>query len=101
MINRRSIGSQSERSSDKHIVIGDNGITESITKNITISDSQKIILAQMKKNPKTSASDLAKTLGIADRNVKNHIKNLKEAGFLERVGSPKGGYWVVSEKSIF
>jgi len=55
----------------------------------------------MKKNPKTSASDLAKTLGIADRNVKNHIKTLKEAGFIERVGSPKGGYWVVSEKSVF
>ncbi|MCL2819542.1 MAG: winged helix-turn-helix transcriptional regulator [Oscillospiraceae bacterium] len=52
----------------------------------------------MRENPKISAADLAKMLGIAERNVKNHIKTLKLAGLLERVGLPKGGYWDVSDK---
>ena len=75
----------------------DDGITINITKNITINDIQKKILAQMQINPKTTAKDLAKTLGITDRNVKNHIKSLKQADLIERIGSPKGGHWIVNQ----
>ena len=77
--------------------IGDGGITINITNNITINDAQKKILAQMQANPKITTKDLAKTLGIADRNVKNHIKILKEAGLIERAGSPKSGHWIVKQ----
>jgi len=70
-------------------------ITENITINITINKVQNEILAQMQKNPKVTAKRLSEILGIADRNVKNHIKSLKQAGLIERVGSAKGGHWVV------
>ena len=73
--------------------IGDSDITNSITNSITINDIQKTILLKMKENPRVTAKDLTKTLGIADRNVKNHIKLLKQAGLIERVGSPRGGHW--------
>ena len=79
--------------------IGDGSITNSITnsiiEDITLNDTQKTILVQMQENPKTSTKDLAEILGIADRNVKNHIKFLKQGGFIERVGSPKGGHWII------
>ena len=78
-------------------ISSDGGITINITNNITINDTQKKILAQMQANPKITTKDLAKTLGIADRNVKNHIKFLKEAGLIERVGSPKSGHWVIKQ----
>ena len=75
--------------------IGDGSITKNITENITINEVQKEILLQMQKNPKITAKSLSEILGIADRNVKNHIKYLKQAGLIARVGSAKGGHWVV------
>ena len=76
-----------------------NGITENITINvndsITVNDMQKAIIAQMRENPKITTKMLAAILGIADRNVKNHIKTLKQAGLIKREGSAKGGYWIV------
>jgi len=38
---------------------------------------------------------LAKKISIAQRNIQVHIKTLKKLGYIERVGSPKGGHWVV------
>jgi len=70
-------------------------ITNNITESITLNESQKEILAQMLKDRKITAKKLAEILGIAERNVKNHIKVLKQAGLIEREGSAKGGYWVV------
>jgi len=82
--------------SDNQATINDDSITDNITKSITINSTQIIVLTQMQENPKTSATYLANMLGIADRNVKNHIKTLKQARLLEIIGSPKGGYWRVN-----
>ena len=49
----------------------------------------------IKSNPKVSANQLSKAVGINLRNTQIHIKALKEAGLIDRVGSPKGGHWVV------
>ena len=35
--------------------------------------------------------------GIASRNIENNIKKLKEYGILIRHGSPKNGYWEVTD----
>ena len=75
--------------------ISDDSITINITENITINETQKEILLQMQKNPKVTARNLSEILGIADRNVKNHIKSLKQARLIERIGSAKGGHWIV------
>ncbi|MDR1687787.1 MAG: putative DNA binding domain-containing protein [Clostridiales bacterium] len=72
-----------------------NNITNNITNSITINESQKAILAQMSKDNTITVKKLAEILGIAERNVKTHIKVLKQAALIERKGSPKGGYWVV------
>ena len=70
-------------------------ITENITDSITVNETQKAIILQMQKNSKITAKMLSEILGIADRNVKNHIKILKEVGLISREGSAKSGYWVV------
>jgi ATP-dependent DNA helicase RecG len=73
-------------------------ITINVTENIPINGMKKNIMSQMQKNPKITAKLLAEKLGIADRNVKNHIKALKQAGLINREGSTKGGYWVVNQR---
>ena len=42
--------------------------------------------------------EIAKVVGIAERNIKTHIRKLKEIGRLNRVGPDKGGYWEVVQK---
>jgi DNA-binding transcriptional ArsR family regulator len=49
----------------------------------------------MRKNSRISAKDIAEDVGIALRNVEAHIKSLKEAGLITRVGAARGGRWVI------
>ena len=60
-----------------------------------LSDMQKRIVEAMAEDPGISAERLSEKLDIGDRNVKKHIKLLKEAGILERVGATKNGKWIV------
>ncbi|MDR2043661.1 MAG: putative DNA binding domain-containing protein [Clostridium sp.] len=76
----------------------DAAITENITKNNAVHETQKKILAIMATNPTITAKALSAELGIADRNIKNHIKALKDAGLIKRVGAAKGGHWVVKQE---
>ena len=57
--------------------------------------NQEKIAAAMKRNPKTSAGRLAKELGISIRKTEVNIRKLREKGVIKRIGSPRGGYWVV------
>ena len=74
--------------------IGDN-IGENIGDSVGVNETQKQIIAKMSENPKISAKAIAAEIGIASRNVEANIKSLKKAGLIERVGSAKGGHWVV------
>ena len=49
----------------------------------------------MRSNPKVSAKAISEEIGISPRNIEVNIKNLKQAGLIERIGSAKGGRWVV------
>ena len=75
--------------------IGDND-GDSDGENIGENETQIRILKLMKKNPKASAKTIAEAIGITPRNVEKNIHMLKQAGLVERVGSPKGGHWVVN-----
>jgi ATP-dependent DNA helicase RecG len=77
----------------------DVAITKSITKSITktdgLNEAQERIISLMSANPNVTAKTLAVELGIAERNVKNHIKALKDIGMIERIGAARGGHWRV------
>lgn len=47
-----------------------------------------------------SAARLAEEIGVASRNIESNIKKLKECGILIRHGSPKNGYWEVTDDII-
>ena len=82
--------------SDDNIVdsIADN-IVDNIVDSIVDNETQKSILLMMKQKPRTSTKEIANEVGIAPRNIQVHIKSLKEKGLVERIGSAKGGYWLV------
>lgn len=77
---RRNIGETSE----KH------GIVE-------LNSTQQEIVKLLLENNQLSAAKLAEKIGVASRNIESNIKKLKELGILVRHGSPKNGYWEVTD----
>ncbi len=67
-------------------------------KKYTLNDTQRKIIELLTENNKLSASKLAGEIGVASRNIEVNLKKLKEQGILLRCGSPKTGYWVISDK---
>jgi ATP-dependent DNA helicase RecG len=79
-------------------------IPESIPENVPesipekVTEKQKRILEIMAANRYVPMKEIAEKVGIAERNIKIHIKKLKEMGKLKRVGPDRGGHWEVVQK---
>jgi len=67
--------------------------TENNTENL--SKNQKIILDEIKKNPRITSEDLSIIIGITADNVRVNLSKLKSKNLIERIGPDKGGYWRV------
>jgi ATP-dependent DNA helicase RecG len=63
--------------------------------NAPLSKLQTDILKYMKKNKYTSYDDIAELTNMHKTTVRRNIQKLKAAGFIERIGSKKAGYWRV------
>jgi Fic family protein len=61
------------------------------------NQTQNKIIEMMKEAPGVSAKTIAHRLGITPRAVEKNIRALKEAGYIERTGSAKGGHWLVKK----
>ena len=72
-------------------------IAENIVENIVenLSAMRGNIVKIIWKNPRATAQSISKEVGIAPRNVQEHLKYLQKAGILRRVGPDKGGHWEV------
>ncbi|MCL2444376.1 MAG: winged helix-turn-helix domain-containing protein [Treponema sp.] len=70
-------------------------IVDGIVDNINENTTKDRILKLMHDNPKITTKALAENIGIAVRNVQDHIQTLKSMGLIGRVGNTKSGYWVV------
>ena len=53
------------------------------------------ILWNMKSNRFITGKELAVVLGREERTIERHIKSLREANIVNRVGADKNGYWDV------
>lgn len=73
--------------SDKKI----NKVTK-VTEKVT-DVTEKRILELLKDNSKYKTAELAEMLDISRKTVSIKLKNLKEKGVIERVGSDRKGYW--------
>lgn len=60
-------------------------------------DSQKIIFERMRQNPHVSKRELVSIVGISSTAVDKNIDTLKKKKLIQRVGSPRSGYWKVCD----
>ena len=72
-------------------------IVESIVENIVekLPTMRGKIVKILWNNPSASASSIAKEVGIAQRNVQEHLKQLQAEGIIRRIGPAKGGHWEI------
>ena len=63
--------------------------------NDTVNDTVFLLLKQ---NKEVKATEISKQLNISLSTVKRKIKDLKEKGVVERIGSDKTGYWGIIER---
>jgi len=72
-----------------------NEFAEKFVEGFVEKDVHKAILALMFGQSRISAKVIADNIGLTSRAVQKNISELKEMGLVERVGSPKGGHWIV------
>ena len=63
---------------------------------LKMNETQKSILTMIRNNNKSTASEMANALSLSVRAVEKSIKELREAGIIERKGPKKGGYWEIN-----
>lgn len=64
---------------------------------VNVPNGKRDILNLIKQNDSISIAELAKELSISDRQCKRIIAELKQEGFLIRVGSNRTGYWKITK----
>lgn len=79
----------------KEIVVSSKKVGEKVGENFT--NNQLLIINFIKKNNKISAKELSEKIGISPRKIEDNIRKLKEKNKLKRIGSAKGGHWLVIE----
>ena len=52
-------------------------------------------LKLLKESPNIKQKDIAIKLKVSEITIKRNIKELKERGYIERIGAKKTGYWKI------
>ena len=72
---------------------------------VTVSESRSIFGVNIlntswliHKNPSIKAQEIAEKLSVTKRTAENYLSKLKEAKYIERIGSDKTGHWKVIKK---
>ena len=60
---------------------------------IKLSDSEKKVLTEIRKNPSVTVLDLVTKTNLSEPTVNRALKSLKEKNILRREGSKKDGFW--------
>lgn len=68
-------------------------VVEPIAENL--STMRGLILKILWKNPNATAAYISKEVGIASRNVQEHLRKMQGQGIIRRVGPDKGGHWEI------
>ncbi len=76
-----------------------NKSTDSVSVRKPLNERRKLILSEMRDNPNITKAELQKILRISGTAVDNNIAFLRKNGYIERIGSRRGGYWnVISDE---
>lgn len=68
--------------------------TANVLKN-TIEENSHIIFEFLKQYPETTQKNMIESLDISKRILKRIISQLKQNGYIERVGNNRSGYWKI------
>ena len=60
--------------------------------------SEGAILRLLAEHPRMTRAQLAEQVGLTDNGVKKIMANMTAAGWIERKGSNRSGYWLVRLK---
>ena len=63
--------------------------------NVPISDTSLQVLRIMMDSPKSSLGEVAEKIGKTRKTIQRIVKDLKESGYVKRIGSRKAGHWEV------
>ena len=61
-----------------------------------MTEAETKVLKALAENPTASQPEIAKAVGVGTTTVQKAIVKLKKIGVLNRQGSNKNGFWVVS-----
>ena len=53
------------------------------------------MLELIRDNPSITINQFSIVLGLSEPGIKKNLKQLKELGYIQRIGSNKTGYWEV------
>jgi ATP-dependent DNA helicase RecG len=71
----------------------DVGVDVGVVKNVVL------ILNAIAENSAATHKDIAAKTGLSTRTVSREIKSLRESGAIQRIGSDRSGYWVMTRTS--
>ena len=73
----------------------EDAVNPTINPTIKLTDTQRIILAELSKNPRITQMELALILKIQRSSVSESMSKLQRLGVLKRIGGNKTGCWEV------
>lgn len=63
-----------------------------------VTDEERALLSLLAEDPGYTMPQLSEKMGISRKTVAQRIKQLKEKGAIERIGSDRKGYWKINNK---
>lgn len=63
-----------------------------------MTEPEKEVLSLLLEDPAYTYAVLADKLGVSRKTISLRIKQLKEKGILQRIGSDTKGHWQINEK---
>ena len=64
---------------------------------VELTDNHKLIMVMIDENKHVTSREIGVKLSITDRQVRSLMQQLKEMGYIERIGSNKTGYWILKK----
>ena len=71
-------------------------VSNKVSNKVT-NKTEDSIIAIIRDNPNITVNQLMIKTSLSEPGVKKNLKQLKEKGIIERVGSNKTGYWKIKE----
>jgi ATP-dependent DNA helicase RecG len=63
--------------------------------NVHVNDRQKELLAFLVQDPGYTVSQLSEKMHVSRKTIAGYLKELKDKGIIERIGSARSGHWEV------